>query len=111
MSLNVVEDRLTAVTGFAEVGALGVEFETRTVEVGTVVDEYVLDVEFVEAKVGSDLVSPKTFGKLVFGGKVADLGIQRGASAKGDLVVSSRFGELTSPILDLGSCCVSSELF
>ena len=109
MMLNVVEDRLLAVTGFAEVGALGVEFETRTVEVETVVDKYVLDVEFVEAKVGSDLVSP--FGKLVFGGKVADLGIQRGASAKGDLVVSSRFGELTSPILDLGSCCVSSELF
>ena len=65
MSLNVVEDRLLAVT---EVGALAVEFETRTVEVGTVVDKYVLDVEFVEAKVGSDLVSPKFFGKLVFGG-------------------------------------------
>ena len=54
--LDVVEDRLLAVTGFAEVGALAVEFETRTVEVGTVVDKYVLDVEFVEAKVGSDLV-------------------------------------------------------
>ena len=65
MSLNVVEDRLLAVT---EVGALAVEFETRTVEVETVVDKYVLDVEFVEAKVGSDLVSPKFFGKLVFGG-------------------------------------------
>ena len=109
MSLNVVEGRLLAVTGFAEVGALGVEFETRTVEV--VVEKYVLDVKFVEVKVGSDLVSPKFFGKLVFGGKVADLGIHRGASAKGDLVVSSRFGELTSPIRDMGSCCVSSELF